>query len=225
MKLVFEDIGPNHFVKYLEYEGERVASYKGGRYEFSGNFSKFAQDALASQDSFSETPMARYRDYLLDEEGLVHLTPERLRELYDFRRTEESWVKFRRTGLFDDLESEVNIKTFGPTSSERSEKFKKWARIRIPLASSSVIILATIVFGLVFGLKAEAQKVTKSVAKNKQKVVKVVCHSPAAVLAPAVKVAADVTEQSSGFVAGNLWVLVVVLVIGYFLYKKWKKSK
>ena len=210
---MFEDIGPNHFVKYLEYEGEHIASYKGGRYEFSGNFSKFAQDALASQDSFSERPMGRYRDYLLDEEGLVHLTPERLRELYDFRRTEESWVKFRRTGLFDDLESKVNIKTFGPTSLERFEKFKKWARIRIPLASSSVIILATTVFGLVFGLKAEAQKV-----------VEVVCHSPAAVLAPAVKVAADVTEQGSGFVADNLWVLVVVPVVGYFLYKKWKSK-
>ena len=61
--------------------------------------------------------MGRYRDYLIDK-GLVHLTPERLRKLYNFRRTEESWVKFRRTGLFDELEGEVDLKTFGPSSLE-----------------------------------------------------------------------------------------------------------
>ena len=221
-KLIIEDIGPNHFVKYLEYEGERVASYEGGRYEFSGNYSKFAQDALASQDAFSETPMGRYRDYLVDEEGLIHITPERLRELYDFRRTEESWVKFRRTGLFDELEGEIDLKTFGPSSLERFEKFKKMVRIRVPIISTGVILLATLVFGLVFGLRAVAQNVTKSVAKNKHKMVDVVRKSPMAALSPAVKVAADVTEQTSGFMADHLWVLVVVPVVGYFLYKKWK---
>ena len=209
----------------MEYEGERVASYQDGRYEFTGNFSKFAQDALASQDVFSETPMGRYRDYLIDEEGLVHLTPERLHELYDFRRTEESWVKFRRTGLFRELEEVVDFKTFGPSSLERFERFKKMVRIRVPVISTGVILLATLIFGLVFGLKAEAQRVTKSIAKNKHKIVEVVRKSPATVLTPAAKVVADVTEQASGFTADKLWVLVVVPVVSYFLYKKWRQLK
>ena len=221
-KLVFEDIGPNHFVKYLEYEGERVASYEGGRYELMGNFYKFAQDALASQDAFSNTPMGRYRDHLIDEEGLVHLTPERLCELYNFRRTEESWVKFRRTGLFEDLEGEVDLKTFGPSSLERFERFKRMVRTRVPVISTGVILLATLIFGLVFGLKAEARSVTKSVAKNKHKVVNAVRKSTMAVLASAAKVVTDVTEQVSGFTADNLWVVPVVPILGRFLYKKWK---
>ena len=115
-KLVFEPIGPNDFIKYLEYEGKRVASYEGERYRFSGDYRKFAQDGLKAQDEFSNTPLGRYRDYLREEEGLMHLTPEKLQELFDDRRTEQSWVKFKRAGLFDNLDDgEVNIKTFGPT--------------------------------------------------------------------------------------------------------------
>ena len=220
VKRVAEDIGPNQFVKYLEYEGKRVASYEGERYRFTGDYKKFAQDGLKAQDVFSNTPLGRYRDYLREEQGLMHLTPEKLQELYDYRRTEKSWVKFRRTGLFDALDDgEVVINTFGPTSPEALEKFKTWAHRYLPGISGFGITLATIVTAVTVSLKKGGRSVTKTIAKEKGPITKTISNSPATVLAPAVRLAANVTEETTGFATDNLWVLVVVPIVGYFLYK------
>ena len=226
VRLVAEDIGPNQFVKYLEYEGKRVASYEAERYRFTSDYKKFAQDGLKAQDVFSNTPLGRYRDYLREEQGLMHLTPERLRELYDYRRSEESWVKFGRTGLFDTLDDgEVEISTFGPTPPEVLEKFKTWARRYLPGISGFAITLATIVIAVTVSLKKGGRSVTKTISKSKKTITRAIKNSPAAVLAPAVKLAANVTEEVTRFTTDNLWVLVVVPVFGYFLYKEWKQSK
>ena len=220
VKLVAEDIGPNQFVKYLEYEGKRVASYEGERYRFTAEYKKFAQDGLKAQDVFSNTPLGRYRDYLREEKGLMHLTPEKLQELYDYRRTEESWVKFRRTGLFDTLDDgEVVINTFGPTPPEVLEKFKTWARRYLPGISGFAITLATIVTAVTVSLKRGGRSATKTIAKSKETITKAIRNSPVAVLTPAVKLAANATEQATGFATDNLWVLVVVPIVGYFLHK------
>ena len=84
VKLVAEDIGPNQFARYLEYEGKRVAAYEGEKYRLTGNYTKFVRDGQAAQNAFFDTPLGRYRDYLREEGDLPYLSPEKLHELYEF---------------------------------------------------------------------------------------------------------------------------------------------
>ena len=55
-----EDIGPNQFVKYLEYEGQRVASYVDEKYVLTGDYTTFVKDEMTAQDAFLNAPLGRY---------------------------------------------------------------------------------------------------------------------------------------------------------------------
>ena len=156
------------------------------------------------------------------EQGIGHITPQKLHELFEFSRTEQNWVRFRR-GLFNALDDgEVSIETFGPTALERLEKFKQWARRYLP-APALAIVVATIVTTVAITVRKGGKSATKAIAKSKNPVVKAVKNSPAAVLAPAVKKTMEVAQEGSGLLTNNLWVLVVIPV-GLFLWNKYDHS-
>ena len=89
VKPVLGNIGPRKFITGLEYNGKKVAEYRDEKYVLTGDSQQFALDAQASQDEFEGTPMGRYRGYLRDQ-GLMDVSPNKLHELYDFDRTDES---------------------------------------------------------------------------------------------------------------------------------------
>ena len=110
-KPIVENIGPKKFISGLEYDKKKVAQYLDGKYVLTGDSQQFALDAQAAQEEFRNTPMGRYHGYLSDQ-GLMDVSPNKLHELYDFDRTEESWVKFKRSQLLD-VDDSVDIRTFG----------------------------------------------------------------------------------------------------------------
>ena len=146
-----------------------------------------------------------------------------LQKRSNYRRTEQSWVKFKRTGLLDTLDDgEVNIETFGPTPLERLEKFKVWARRYLPGISGLVIVLATIVTTVTLEFKKGGKSATKAISKSKV-IVKTVEGSPFVALAPSTEKVVEATQKGSAFLTDNLWLLVAI-PIGLFQVDKYGRG-
>ena len=112
VKPIRESIGPKKFITGLKYNDVKVADYVDEKFVLTVDSQQFALDAQEAQDEFENTPMGRYRGYLRDQ-GLMDVSPDKLQELYDFDRTEETWAKFKRGKLLDGSGDEVEITTFG----------------------------------------------------------------------------------------------------------------
>ena len=82
------------------------------------------RDGLEAQGEFGQTPLGKYREYLQrTENGLGDVSPDKLIEVDDASRQEQSWAHFRRTGLYEEGGEDTVDLFVGETPQERLEKF------------------------------------------------------------------------------------------------------
>ena len=214
-KPIVENIGPKKFITGLEYNGKKVAQYLDEKYVLTGDSQQFALDAQAAQEEFENTPMGRYCGYLRDQ-GLMDVSPNKLHELYDFDRTEESRVRFKRGQLFGGDDS-VDIRTFGRPFSdmERLEIFKQRMR-RAGIVGAFAVVLASTITAITVLTRKAGRSTTKAIASNEKEVVKAVKQVPiVASIAPVVRKTMQVAKHTTEVVSDNLWIVVIPLAILY----------
>ena len=148
----------------------------------------------------------------------MDVSPDKLFDLYEYNRTEESWVKYKRGKLYE----EVDIKTFGKRTAplndlEWLELFKQRARRLFGGASVVAIVIASVVATAIV-LARRAGRKTKGYSKEQKECFESRRRVTSCACCTCGQKSMEVTQGATELVSDNLW-LVIVPVVDYFLYR------